>query len=76
LDGEVAVRQRALTGQESLKHDVLQHGRPLVCGVEHQAQRLFQVALADEFLQRFRAEVPLVGNGIAWLGGHKDIPPC
>jgi hypothetical protein len=32
--------------------------------------------LADEVLQRFRAEVPLAGNGIVCLGGHRDIPPC
>ena len=29
----------------------------------------------DELLQCLWAEFPLVGNGIAWLGGHKDSPP-
>ena len=55
----------------AVEHNVLQGGGPLVGGVEHQPQRLFQVALADELLQRFGAEVPLVGNGITLLGGHK-----
>ena len=61
---------------------MLQGGGALVGGGEHQPQRLFQVALADEVLQRFWEEVPLVPtarvlvrNGIICLGGHIDNPP-
>jgi hypothetical protein len=65
-------RQGGLAESRSaVEYDVFKGGRPLVGGVEHQPQRLFQVALADEFLQGLGAEVPLVGNRITCLlGGH------
>ena len=56
-------RQRGLAQAEAaVEHDVFQSSRPLVRRIEHRPQRLFQVALADEVLQRFGTEVPPVGK--------------
>jgi len=49
-----------IQARTALEYNVLEGGGALVCRVEHQPQRLLQVALADEVLQRFWAEVPLV----------------